>query len=489
MAFDFVKNIYRRIRGVFNKNFLRSIAEVAEIQNVTSVNMMNAIELWLSMYSGDVPWANGQSLELPSSIATEIARLVTLEMEVNISGSPMADYITEQIKPLLDDIKHTTEYACAGGGMVFKPYVCDDKITIEIIQANAFFPIAFNSAQKITAAYFLYQHFEGRKIYTRFERHELNGTDYTITNKAYCSTIEEALGKPCSLSEVEEWADIQPEVHLENIESPLFAYFKIPVGNTVELNSPLGASVFSRAVDLIKEADMQFQRLLWEYQGGELAIDASEDAFMKVNGKPVLPEGKERLFRTNILDAVTTKGENLLKAWTPVLRDSNYMSGLDRLLLQIEDACCLSRGTLTDADISARTATEINMMKQRSYALVKDIQTSLGKALDDLIYAMYCISTLYDLAPNGSYKTAYVWDDSIIIDAEAERIRDMQEVTNGLMLPWEYRVKWYGEDEATAKKKLGLLDGMTDDEILEFDTKKNDSGNNKGGDNTNVDGD
>ena len=43
------------------------------------------------------------------------------------------------------------------------------------------------------------------------------------------------------------------------------------------------------------------------------------------------------------------------------------------------------------------------------------------------------------------------FEDGYIIDKEAERARDLVEVQERLMQPWEYRVKWYGEDEETAK--------------------------------------
>ena len=470
MAFEKIKSFIRRWRQMFTNSFMQSISEVAQHESVTSDRMMEAVDLWLEMFGGNAPWLinNPQSLGLPAVIASEIARAVTLEMEVNITGSKMADYISKQFDVIRKDIRPNTEYACAGGGIVFKPYINGKNIVTEIIQANAFYPTAFSNAQKITAAYFIYRQWVGKKIYSRLEKHELVGNKYKITNKAYVSSANESLGSQCELSEVEDWKDIAPEVVLENIKSPLFAYFKMPIGNTIDMRSPLGVSVYSRAVGLIREADKQFQRLLWEYEGGELAIDAAEEMFKHVNGVPVLPEGKERLYRMNDLDAATTKGDSLLKSWAPTLRDANYICGMNRLLMQIEDACCLSRGTLSDPATVARSATEIKIMKQRSYSLITDIQKSLQSALDDLAYAMYCLATLYGLAPDGEYHTTYVWDDSVIVDAEAERIRDQQEVNAGLMLPYEYRMKWYGEDENVAKKKLGEIENMSDDDIMGF---------------------
>ena len=58
------------------------------------------------------------------------------------------------------------------------------------------------------------------------------------------------------------------------------------------------------------------------------------------------------------------------------------------------------------------------------------------------------------------------FEDSYIIDKESERLRDQQEVRDGLMLKWEYRMKWYGEDEATAKKMVG--ENRTDGEWMGF---------------------
>lgn len=36
-----------------------------------------------------------------------------------------------------------------------------------------------------------------------------------------------------------------------------------------------------------------------------------------------------------------------------------------------------------------------------------------------------------------------------------EKKQDMAEVAAGLMLPWEYRARWYSEDEATARRSVG----------------------------------
>ena len=107
-------------------------------------------------------------------------------------------------------------------------------------------------------------------------------------------------------------------------------------------------------------------------------------------------------------------------------------------------------------------------MKQRSYSLISGIQESLEAALDDLCYAIYCLAYLYELCPDGEYITNYTFDDSVITDSETERVRDQTEVAQGLMMKWEYRVKWYGEDEVTAKRMLEQEKDLTDEQLLGF---------------------
>ena len=61
-----------------------------------------------------------------------------------------------------------------------------------------------------------------------------------------------------------------------------------------------------------------------------------------------------------------------------------------------------------------------------------------------------------------------VFDQSPLVDENAERQRDKDDVTAGLMQKWEYRVKWYGESEEEAK--ACLADGEpTDDELMGFE--------------------
>ena len=101
-----------------------------------------------------------------------------------------------------------------------------------------------------------------------------------ITNRAFLEGGLFSNLSEVALERIKEWEDLEPYIFLKGVNKPLFSYFKIPFANNVSMYSPLGVSVFSRAIDVICEADKQYSRLLWEFEGGELAIDASVDAVL-----------------------------------------------------------------------------------------------------------------------------------------------------------------------------------------------------------------
>ena len=444
-----------------------------------SSDMAVAIQRWRNEYIGRPDWLaeqgrTRQSLKLPALIASEMATLITLEAQINITGSKRAEWLNEQFAPVLANLHTQVEYACAMGGIVMKPYVDGDKIAIDYVHATDFYPVAFNARGEITAAAFVERKHIGKTVYSRVEYHRVSGSVYTITNDCYRGYNDDDVGQPAQLAEVDEWKDIQPVVTIENIDFPLFAYFRIPLGNAIDPKSPLGVSIYAKAEDTIKEADFQYQRLLWEYEGGEMAIDASENAIIyDQNGDPVLPKGKERLYRLNGLSSKESgSGDSLYKLFAPDLRDASYKAGLNDILKKIEDQTGLSRGTLSDPENITKTAEEIRTTKQRTYATVTAIQMSLQRALECLIRAMDATATLYSLAPAGNYDVSFLWDDSVVIDAETERMRDLQEIRDGIMQKWEYRVKWYGEDEQTAKR-MTQNQSESDDEIMGFNRPPN----------------
>lgn len=327
---------------------------------------------------------------------------------------------------------------------MFKPCFNNENITIDVLLPDSFIPTSKDGGGNITGACFIERIEKGDKLYTRAEQHAFKDGGYVITNKAFVSSRYDRKLKNIPLSSVPEWNNIMPVTFIENLEHPLFSYFAIPLGNTEFVSSPLGVSVFARAIPMLCQADKQFGRLVWEFEGGELAVDASEDAFkIGRDGSPILPQGKERLFRPNNLDAASSDGD-LFKVFSPELRDISILNGLNRMIMSIEDLVGVARGTFSDPESVAKTATEIKTMKQRTYATVHDIQLSLERAIYGLSYAVDSMISLYHLAYEGKFELSLDFGDSILTDHAAERALDLEEVKCGVMTAEEFRSKWYG---------------------------------------------
>ena len=404
--------------------------------------MSAAIELWDRLYH------QTGKLSLASSIASETARLATLEMKSEISGSERAVFLNGFYKDALKQIRTAVEVACAKGGIVLKPYVSNGKILISRVAAENFIPVEFDETGRITDAIFLDRFLSGKNIYTRIERHSFEGENYIIRNCAFVSNQGFDLGKSISLSDTELWGDIEPYVCCEGIEKPLFAYIKMPMANSVDINSPLGVSVYSRVVPLMEDAEKQYERLIWEFESGERALYIDESAVRRdKNGERSLPD--KRLYRM-----LNSGDDALFKDWTPQLRANEIKEGLNEILRRIEFGTGLAYGTLSDIGNIDRTAEEFRASKQRSYTHICDIQTAIKNGLSDLVYAMDILADLYSLAPTGEFSISFDFDDSIIADRKTEFDEKLRLLEKGIINPWEVRAWYFGEEEKAARKNL-----------------------------------
>ena len=397
-----------------------------------------------------------------------------------------AEYLNAQYVKLKDALRVQIEYGIAKGGLVIKPYpvkhetivthqpdmltgeqlpdeiTSDYSIEFDYIQANDFYPLSFDASGKITEAAFVERKIDKQTVYSRLEYHKLENNTVTVINKAYKTksvngrTSQDYLGEEIPLTEVPEWSMLSPEVKINNVNRLLFAYFKMPEANTIDTHSPLGVSGFDKVKGLIKEADKQYSRLLWEFEGGELAIDIDrnalrflEDPQQNGTGHSVMGTLQQRLYRK-----VDLNEENTYEVFSPTLRDESLINGLNCLLMRIEDGAGISRGTLSDVTSEAKTATELRMLRIRSYETNSHIQKAIEHALSDTIYVMNIYCDLYEITPDGEYEVSYEWDDSIINDTDTELTKRMILIQNGIASKLETRMWYFGETERQAREAL-----------------------------------
>lgn len=413
-----------------------------------------AVELWSKMYKGKAPWNVGDvySAEIPASIASEAAKLVTIEFKSNIEGSELLDAAYQDV---IKSLRKYTEYGLAKGSLIIKPIVSGDGIRTQFIQADRFFPIAFDGSGEMTKCVLAAQIRQGKTVYTLLEIHSMGDGVLTVENRAFKSSSDGVLGSRVSLSEVAQWAELAEQTSFSGIDRLPFGLFKCPAANNIDSDSPLGVSVYSRAAELIREADKRYSQICWEYESKEAAIHVAESMlkYDKEQDKFNYPQGRARLYRAFDISSGATE-KPLIETYSPEIRSAALFEGYNNQLRMIEFACSLAYGTISDPNNVDKTATEIKASKQRSYTLISDCQTAMQNALEGWAKGAFFWLKIYGLEQNSSYKMNFEWGDSILADPESERKQDIQDVSMGIMRPEEYRAKWYGESLDEALKNL-----------------------------------
>lgn len=241
--------------------------------------------------------------------------------------------------------------------------------------------------------------------------------------------------------------------------SPTFGIIRPAVPNTRADFSPYGQSVFADAVDAVQSVDLAFDALINEVDAGKMRVFLSDVMFDRErseDGKRTIPipfgKGDCTVFRK------VMSTEDTIAEFAPALRTDAQAKAFRMSLQMLGDLTGLGVDYFDLDKVGyARTATEVSSDNSALMRNVRKHENALAGPLVDVGRAvMACSRHLGEEIPEEGEVTVQ-FDDSIVQDAEAEKRRDMAEV--GLtMHAWEYRVRWYGEDEETARKRASGLE-------------------------------
>ena len=425
------------------------IKQEFDIDVETSKEVLDAVQKWASIFNGNEPWIDDQtiSLHVAKSICEKVAKAVTIEYKSKCSD----ENIDKIYQKFLRRIRTNTEYGIAKSYIFFKPYYSNGTIKISVIQADKCIPFKFSNDGDLLGMITVDQVQDGTKVYTRLEYNELIDNSMKIKNVAYEGETNGAvLRRKIDLHQVEKWKDIDESGSIDGIDRLIGGFFTMPNANTLDNSSPLGQSLFHNAIGTLEQIDKQFSRIIWEYEGSELAIDIDESLLEHdKNGNATYPKGKKRLFRHLSFDEVKDKNYNV---FSPEIRDNPLFNGLDELLRQAETECQVAFGTISKNTEIAKTATEIRSSKQDYYVTVSDIQTALEYALNDLVYGIYVLCRLYRIPVGSNYSMTHDWDDSILVDKETKRNQALIERNNKLTDDVQYFMDTMDMNEEDAIK-------------------------------------
>lgn len=309
------------------------------------------------------------------------------------------------------------------GGIAIVPYVTDGKIFFDVVAQDRISINKMRGDQIIGATVLADLVIRNDKRYYRWVDYQLDGTTHIIRNKA--TSIE----GPVPLSVVPEWAEIQEEIRIANVERLLFAFIKSPVDNR-QTHDLYGVPITFGCEKIIAEIQETLQQISQEYALKKSFVGVDERLFSKDNHLPVSGLFKFLTGSTN---------DNLWEIYDPAIRDSSYYNRLENLFVLLEKQVGVSRGILTQPESRGATATEIKAGLYDTYSLVEAVRDSIERGMADFIYACDVLANAYSLTSASEYDIRIDWSYALIESSAETFAQYLQGEAVGAIEPAEIR--------------------------------------------------
>ena len=504
-------------RGSAAAGVAREYKTVFELGGVPAFQQFynEGIFIWKLLYRGYYkPWhllpaptvANPNAtrqayrMNMSKALCAEMAGLVwgdECEIKVTMDGressdenpDPLGEFVHKVLQgnAFREKMQEAVEQGLALGGNALKVWreerhdsegnVVPDsgQIRIGYCMADQFVPLAWDNAQ-VTEGVFISRVAKKGFYFTRLEWHRWDGTTYVITNELFRSEIMKGTGK----SETQDilgvrWplADLYPWLEEETmipVEESLFSYWRTPIANNLDDNSPLGVSIYGNALETLHALDICYDSFVREFQLGKKRIIVPARAVRTV----VDPEtgAVRRYFDANdeVYEALASDNPEDLKITdnSVELRVEEHVAAINAFLSILCLQVGFSAGTFTfDQHSGLKTATEVVSENSKTFKTIRTIQNQITPVLEHLVRNIIDVAVLYETQwegqsveslAAGGYHVQIVFDDGVTQDRQTNIQEGVMLVNAGLLSKYTFLTdKKYGQgltpEEAEAELK------------------------------------
>ncbi len=443
--------------------------------------MENVLQLWKELEGArglTPPWVdkeNGiRTIRFSNTVARELATLVTQNIDIKVQAAygtaEKAVYIQEALdRSFMTKAQENIEKMIRLGGIMAKW----NGNGIDYITPDMFLITDFDSNGTIEGCVFLSYYSENDKFYTRAEWHRFESINrinentgesekvkiYKVSNKAFVSWNAREIGREISLKNTK-WKDIQEEVNIEGLRKPLFTYLKNPFSNTIDTDSPLGASLFSECIEELRWLDIAMSTMGTETEESApiMFVDNSSVKYAQ-NNSIKLPKFIQGL-------DMDINASKTVEQWQPKLQVADRKEGINFYLSIISYKCGFDPGyfVFNGQTISIATATQVEATERRTVNTVLSYRNLLDRPntngdgrvgfIHDIAYIIDTMSAMSgETAPEdyGNYKVFCDFAD-IVASEEENKAFDYQLTLQGFMSKTRFLVRHLGltEEEAAA---------------------------------------
>lgn len=325
------------------------------------------------------------------------------------------------------------------------------KIRFGYVAADRIIPISADCG-RITEAAFCSEHIVKGRKYLLLEVHVLEDGCYVIKNYWFCIDGGVLVN--------EQLPDNIPPEFRTGSELPWFAVVSPNIENNIPYSNGLGVSVLHGAIDILKGIDIAYNNFVKDFElGGKKVFMQKSLTEVTTDGNVIAPDDVgQQLFYYLPANLTGGSSEPLIHEFNPTIRIEENREGIQAQLDYLSFVCGLGNKHYQFNAGSIVTATQYTGDKQdliqnahKHYANVEKFLLSIVRTLIDIG------NRYFDLGADPEAEIEVQFDKSVIIDEAAERAQDMQDVRDKAMALWEYRMKWYSEDEETAKKMIAEI--------------------------------
>lgn len=426
------------------------------------------------------PWVDKENdvrtIRFSNTVARELATLITQNIDIKVQmvygTGEKAQYIQNALdKTFMAKAQENIEKMIRLGGIMAKW----NGSGIDYIPPDMFLVTDFDSNGTIEGCVFLSHHNENDKFYTRAEWHRFERVNrrneetgeseqvriYKISNKAFVSSNAREIGRKISLKNTK-WKDLEEEVTIEGLRSPLFTYLKNPFSNTIDTESPLGVSLFSECIEELRWLDIAMSALGVETENSEpvMFVDNSSIQYAK-NNNIKLPKFIGGLDMG--IDPTKT-----VEQWQPNLQVANRKEGINFYLSIISAKVGFSQGyfNFNENQGTIVTATQVEAAERRTVNTVLSYRNLLDRPntngdgrvgfIHDIAYIIDTMSTLNGETPPEDYGNYKIFCDfaDITSNKQEDMLLDLQLTNQGFMSKARFLVRHRGFTEDEAKKMV-----------------------------------
>ena len=450
--------------------FATKAKEEFNVNNITSQSMEAFIKSCAEIYHGRPSWINDKksnikTVNFAKFICSETAKLSTLGMSIVLDGdSERIKNIQKQIDDAKENIRQWIEYAGAYGTIILKP----NGKSIDVMLPESFIVTEVKNG-RITGVVFINKSASDdyKIFYTRLEYHRFIDGIYMVTNKCYKSNSYNDIGTAIDI-EKSPWNGMTEDTAIENLDSPLYGVLKMPGGNSIDIESPLGTAIFADALEELKDLDVAYSRNAEEIFDSERIVLLDSDRMVPTKGSLLGQVGawertKAEMKLPKYVRNVMGDGANTFyEEINPALNTEKRLVGINSILSQIGFKCGFSNGYFVfNQSTGFTTATQVTADQARTIQLIEDIRKMVDYCLIDVIKAVNVFEDLYgttghvDILDTVSTpeldRMIHIHFEPIYTNKEEDRLRALQLTNSGYYPKWYYLHMYEGMSEEDAR--------------------------------------